>query len=198
MNAAKVLGSRGLGSWRVGSTRLFFRVNGSNVGAVSTAPCTIQRRFYTPMSTEEEGEEKGRVAELSPVQKASELKGMDRELALLNMKRGINTGELYTLRGKFKALARDYGMPFMAWYWTVWFTTATMVYGGIELGGIDALELLGKVDDFTGWTISDHVDHTVGTIGLTIAINEMLEPLRLPIVVLTTKPVVDTLFPSNL
>ena len=156
------------------------------------------QRFYTPMTKEEEEGEKQRVAGLSDVQKASELRDCDRQLAMLNMKRGINTGELYTLRGKFKALARDYGIPFMVWYWTVWFSTACMVYGGIELGGIDALELIGKLDTFTGWTISEHVDSTVGTIGLTIAVNELLEPLRLPIVVLTTKPVVDSLFPRNL
>ena len=49
-----------------------------------------------------------------------------------------------------------------------------------------------------GWSLSNHVDHTVGTIGLTIAVNELLEPVRLPLVVVTTKPVVDTLFPPKL
>lgn len=199
MNAGKMFTSRGLGSWKgLTTSRLVLRVNGNNIGAFSARPPAQQCRFYTPMTPAEEQEEKSRVAGLSDVQKASELKTLDRELAMLNMKRGINTGELYTLRGKFKFLARDYGMPFLAWYWTVWFSTATLVYAGIEIGGVDALELLGKLDNFTGWTISNHVDHTVGTIGLTLAINEMLEPLRLPIVVVTTKPVVDTLFPKNL
>lgn len=154
-------------------------------------------RFYTPMTAEEEEDEKTRVAALSPVQKASELKGMDKQLALLNMKRGINTGEQYTIRGKFKAMTRDYGIPFMAWYWTVWFSTATLVYGCIELGNVDAIALIAQVDGYTGWSVSTKIDPTFGTIGLTLAINELLEPLRLPVVVLTTKPVVDAIFPKN-
>jgi hypothetical protein len=150
------------------------------------------------MTKEEEEAEKKRVAGLSSVQKDQELRQLDRQLALLNMKRGINTGELYTLRGRFKELARDYGLPFMMWYWTVWFSTALLVYGAIEVGGIDALEILATVDKYMGWSLSNHVDHTVGTIGLTIAVNELLEPVRLPLVVVTTKPVVDTLFPRKL
>lgn len=191
MNAAKMIASRGLtlctrnnsGLLR-GTTTMRFRVH----------VATQQNRFiYTGMSKEEEEEEKTRVAGLSAVQKTSELKEIDRQLSLMNMKRGINTGELYTLRGKFKALARDYGFPFMMWYWTVWASTAVVVYGCIEIGGVDALALIGRVDDYTGWTLASHVNHDVGTIALTIAVNEMIEPLRLPIVVLTTKPVVDAL-----
>jgi len=48
-------------------------------------------------------------------QKEIELRDLDKELSRLNTLRGINSGELYTFRGKFKALARDYGVGFMAW-----------------------------------------------------------------------------------
>jgi hypothetical protein len=56
-----------------------------------------------------------RVEGLSKYEKEMELRNFDKELARFNTLRGINTGELYTFRGKFKALARDYGMGFMAW-----------------------------------------------------------------------------------
>jgi hypothetical protein len=52
---------------------------------------------------------------MSKYQKEIGLRALDKELARLNTLRGINTGELYTFRGKFKALARDYGVAFMAW-----------------------------------------------------------------------------------
>jgi hypothetical protein len=144
-----------------------------------------------PMTQEEEQLEKARVDVLTDYQKEMELRQLDRSISRLNTLRGINTGELYTLRGKFKALARDYGVGFMVWYWCVWTTTACLTYGAIELGNVDAIALIGKIDNFTGYEISSKVDPTLGTIGLTIAINECLEPLRLPIVVLTTKPVVN-------
>ncbi len=154
-------------------------------------------RRYSSLPKEEEEKEKSRVALLSEAQKKKELKELDREIARLNTLRGINTGELYTFRGKFKALARDYGMAFMAWYWCVWTSTAALTYTSIEVGGVDAIALLSNVDAFTGYDISSRVDPTFGTIGLTLAINELLEPLRLPIVVFTTKPIVDRFSSSD-
>ena len=133
------------------------------------------------------------MASLSDYEKEVELRELDAEISRLNTLRGINTGELYTLRGKFKFLAKEYGMGFMIWYWTVWCSTAVLTYGAIEVLDVDAIALLARVDNFTGLDIANKVDPTLGTIGLTVAVNELIEPLRLPIVVFTTKPVVDTL-----
>mmetsp|Transcript_6228 Transcript_6228/g.7891 ORF Transcript_6228/g.7891 Transcript_6228/m.7891 type:complete len:196 (+) Transcript_6228:73-660(+) len=165
----------------------------ANRGSTKSSACSsiLQVRFYSALSPEEEEKEKQRVSVLSKRQKEIELSQLDKDIARLNTLRGINNGELYTFRGKFKALSRDYGLAFIAWYWCVWTSSAFLTYGAIELGGIDAIELLTKVDDFTGYDLSSKVDPTIGTIGLTIAVNELLEPLRLPIVVFTTKPIVD-------
>jgi len=148
-------------------------------------------RFIWTMPKDEEEKEKERVANLSKYNKEIELRDLDKKISKLNTLRGINTGELYTLRGKFKALARDYGVGFMIWYWTVWSSTALLTYAAIEVGNVDAIALIAKADAWTGYDISTKVDPTFGTIGLTMAVNEMLEPLRLPVVVLTTKPVVE-------
>lgn len=153
----------------------------------------INIRHYSSLPKDEEEKEKQRVNLLSENQKSKELKEFDKEISRLNTLRGINTGELYTFRGKFKALARDYGMAFMAWYWIVWTSTAGLTYAAIEVGGVDVIALLARVDVLTGYEISSKVDPTIGTIGLTVAVNELLEPLRLPIVVFTTKPIVDSL-----
>jgi hypothetical protein len=154
-------------------------------------PPSSQKRFYSALSKDDEEAEKQRVAGLSDYEKEIELRDLDAKLAKLNTLRGINTGELYTLRGRFKFLARDYGIGFMMWYWTVWCSTAALTYASIEVLGVDAMALFARVDGWTGYDISSKVDPTLGTIGLTIAVNELLEPLRLPIVVFSTKPVVD-------
>jgi hypothetical protein len=148
---------------------------------------------YTPMTKEEEEAEKARVEKLSAYQKEMELRDIDRQIAKLSMLRGINTGELYTFRGKYKALARDYGFPFMGWYWCCWSASFGLCYSSIQLGLIDAASILNKVDEFTGYNIVAHVDPTLGAIGLALVLNEVLEPIRLPIVVMTTKPVVHWL-----
>lgn len=89
------------------------RIRPGNIISVGTE--TVAVRFFSVLSKEEEEQEKKRVEGLSKYQKEIELRALDKELARLNTLRGINTGELYTFRGKFKALARDYGVAFMAW-----------------------------------------------------------------------------------
>ena len=148
---------------------------------------------FTPMTREEEEAENERVSKLTDFQKEMELRDLDRQLARLSMLRGINTGELYTLRGKYKALARDYGLPFLVWYWVVWSSTFCVSFTAIQLGLVDTMEVYHKLEVLTGLQIFAHVDPTLGTIGLAMALNELLEPLRLPIVLYTTKPLVNWL-----
>ena len=81
----------------------------------SLASTIGKSHFYSALSHQEEEDEKKRVELLSKYEKEIELRKLDKDIARLNTLRGINTGELYTFRGKFKALARDYGMGFMAW-----------------------------------------------------------------------------------
>uniref|UniRef100_A0A7S3PU42 DUF1279 domain-containing protein n=1 Tax=Chaetoceros debilis TaxID=122233 RepID=A0A7S3PU42_9STRA len=188
----KVVGAA-LGANSNQNIHLISNINGGIPGGSEI----ISPRYFSIMLKEEEDQEKLRVESLSKFEKEMELRDLDKQLSKLNTLRGINTGELYTIRGKFKALARDYGMPFMAWYWCVWMSTAALTYGAIEAGGIDAMALIAKSDTYTGFDLHSKVDPTMGTIGITLVFNEMLEPLRLPIVVVTTKPVVDTIFPKN-
>lgn len=82
-------------------------------------------------------------------------------------------------------------------YWTVWSSTALLTYAAIEIGNVDAIAIIAKADAWTGYEISTKIDPTIGTIGLTMAVNEMLEPLRLPVVVITTKPVVELFSPKH-
>eukprot|EP00560_Eucampia_antarctica_P003756 CAMPEP_0197832798 /NCGR_PEP_ID=MMETSP1437-20131217/16221_1 /TAXON_ID=49252 ORGANISM="Eucampia antarctica, Strain CCMP1452" /NCGR_SAMPLE_ID=MMETSP1437 /ASSEMBLY_ACC=CAM_ASM_001096 /LENGTH=102 /DNA_ID=CAMNT_0043436383 /DNA_START=386 /DNA_END=694 /DNA_ORIENTATION=+ len=101
------------------------------------------------------------------------------------------------MTGKVKALARDYGTGYMAWYFTVWTSSAFMIYGAIKFGNVDVMTMIAKVDGWTGYDISSKVDPTLGTIGVTVVANEMLEPLRLPFVIMTTKPVVEFFYPKR-
>jgi len=195
----RILGSSSQKLWKKGLTttngmlRSTLTPHKTNAKAAAITPT----RHFSMLTPAEEETEKERVSKLSSYQKEMELRNLDEQIAKLNTLRGINTGELYTLRGKFKALARDYGIGFMVWYWTVWCSTAVLTYGAIELGNVDAIAMLAKVDAWTGYEISTKVDPTLGTIGLTLAVNECLEPLRLPVVVLTTKPVVHFFQPGK-
>ena len=149
------------------------------------------------MTKQEEETEKDRVSKLSDFKKEQELRHLNREILKLNMLRGINTGELYSMRGRYKLLLSEYGMPMMFYYGAVWFTSGAMLFLLAEAGGMDALAILAKIDTYTGWNMVTRVDPTMGKLGIVLILNELLEPIRLPFVVLTVKPVIDKLFPPK-
>lgn len=105
--------------------------------------------------------------------------------------------QLYTIRGKYKMLLNEYGMPMMGWYAVCWLTSGAMVYGLATIGGMDAMAVLQKIDSYTSLNMAARVDPALGKLGIVILLNEMLEPIRLPFVVLTVRPVVDKLFPPK-
>jgi Protein of unknown function (DUF1279) len=153
--------------------------------------------LFTPMSAQEEEDEKLRVAQLSSEEKDRELRQLNRQIAILEKKRGINTGELYTWAGRYKALARDYGMPLVAWYWAVWVSTGIVCYGAIILFDVDVLFLLQQMDARTGWDLANQINPEYGKIGMALVANEFIEPIRLPIVIVTVKPVMDRVYPPK-
>lgn len=157
----------------------------------------VVRRFYTPLTPSEEEAEKQRVSALSAFQRDQELRKLNREIAKLETLKGINTGELYSWRGRYKALARDYGMPLLVWYWAAWTSTFALCYGCIELGNVDAMALIAQMDAKLGWDMASKVDPEMGKIGMALLLNELVEPIRLPIVIVTVKPVMDKFFPPK-
>lgn len=158
---------------------------------------TGSRRLFTPMTDEEQEKEKARVLHLSPEAKEQELRQLNRDISRLEMLRGINTGELYTWSGRYKALMRDYGFPLFVYYWVTWTSMGVLTFLAIDVGGIDAMQMISNVDNYTGWSLATKVDPQLGKIGLALVMNEMLEPVRLPFVVATLKPVMETINPPK-
>jgi hypothetical protein len=158
---------------------------------------SISRKWYTPFTPEEQEKEKARVHHLSPEDKEQELRKLNREISRLEVLRGINNGELFTWSGRYKALMRDYGIPLFVYYWVTWTSTGLLTYAAIEIGGLDAMQMISNVDNYTGFDLASKVDPQLGKIGLTLVANEMLEPIRLPFVVATLKPLMDTINPPK-
>mmetsp|Transcript_24063 Transcript_24063/g.66696 ORF Transcript_24063/g.66696 Transcript_24063/m.66696 type:complete len:234 (-) Transcript_24063:1239-1940(-) len=167
------------------------------IGYDDNASFSINRRWYTPVTKEDEEIEKARVSHLSPEAKEEELRKLNREIAKLETLRGINTGELYTWTGRYKALVKNYGLPLFVYYWSLWVTMGGIVYLGIDFGGLDAIALLERIDANTGWAVSDKVDPQLGKMGVALILNECLEPVRVPFVVVTLKPVMDIVSPPK-
>jgi hypothetical protein len=61
----------------------------------------------------------------------------------------------------------------------------------LQIGLIDAMMLLEWVDTQFDVSLADNIDPTLGNAALAIALNELMEPIRLPIVVMTTPTVVN-------
>ena len=175
--------------------RSFLSVHHQHHGRPSSSLLSI--RHFTPMTQEEQDAEKQRVASLTPFQKDQELRKLNRKIAKLEMLKGVNTGELYTWSGRYKQLSRDYGMPMMAYYFCCWSVSGLGLFGLIQLSGVDTMQYIETIDAYMKWDLASKVDPEMGKIGLTLVLNEMIEPIRLPIVILTVKPVVDRLFPPK-
>ncbi len=158
---------------------------------------SISKKWYTPMTDDEQEKEKARVLHLSPEAKEEELRKLNREISRLEMLRGINTGELYTWSGRYKALMRDYGFPLFVYYWVTWTSMGVLTYLAIDLGGLDAMQMISNIDEYTGFGLATKVDPQLGKIGLALVMNEILEPIRLPFVVATLKPVMETINPPK-
>ena len=186
--------------WLGGSSRISQNSGSSfsnGIFSYNLNPTETTKRFYTPMTPEEEEKEKARVSHLSPEEKEEELRQWNRKLAKYEMLKGINTGELYTWTGRYKALLRNYGLPLFVYYWGVYGTMAVSAYMAIDFGGLDAMALIAKVDGYTGFSLAEKVDPALGKIGLALVVNEVLEPVRLPFVVATLKPVMETISPPK-
>jgi hypothetical protein len=166
-------------------------------GCAGNSTANIYRRWYTPMTGDEEEREKARVSHLSPEEKEKELRHLNREIVKLETIRGINTGELYTWSGRYKSLVKNYGFPLFVYYWALWATMGGVVYLGIDFGGLDAMALLERIDSNLGWSLSEKVDPQLGKMGVALILNECLEPVRLPFVVVTLKPVMDIVNPPK-
>jgi hypothetical protein len=173
----------------------------SAFGWRSDQPChTVvrnHRRYFSPFTKEEEEQEKARVSHLSKEEKDEELRSLNREISKLETLRGINTGELYTWSGRYKGLMRDYGFPLFVYYWCVWSVMGVSVYLAIDVGGLDAMELLSRLDHQFGWSLTEKVDPQMGKIGLALLVNEVMEPIRLPFVITTLKPAMDVISPPK-
>lgn len=66
-------------------------------------------------------------------ERAAAIDELDKQIKILTRRRAVLSGELYTLRGRFKAMGRDYGLPFMVWWTAVWLATGVGIFSAISV-----------------------------------------------------------------
>ena len=59
------------------------------------------------------------------------------------------------------------------------------------------MDVISRFDQFTGFELANKVDPALGKIGITLVLNEAWEPIRLPFVITTLKPIMDTVNPPK-
>lgn len=119
------------------------------------------------------------------------LRAMNRQCAAhkTNKERKERNSSIHA-NGGVRALVRDYGWPLAAWYGTVWTATAVLCYGSIAVLQIDPVaQVLKPIDVRMGWTLCQRVSPAAGRWGAALVVNELLEPIRLPLVLATLQPI---------
>jgi hypothetical protein len=140
---------------------------------------------------------------LTRTEVAERIQALQTEIDQLQTLRETRYGTLNNKKDKqllstlqhYQSLVQTYGLPFIVWYWSLWSASCAGVYVAIDLCGIDAMELLTHVHERTGFDVASHIEPEWGNLGLAVAVNELLEPIRLPLVLFTVKPVMDTVRP---
>ena len=124
---------------------------------------------------------------------SSKSNGDNKEETKLSTSKGEpdTTFENLSFKDKAKILATEYGIAFTVWWTFVWAVTGFVTYGAIEMSDIDSLTLIAQLESYVEYDLSSKIDPKYGNIGLAVVVNEVFEPLRFPIVIATTKPVVD-------
>jgi hypothetical protein len=67
-------------------------------------------------------------------------------------------------------------------------------FNGHSRGGVDAMALLQQLICERDLILASKVDPSVGKYWLAVIVNELVEPVRLPVVIMTVKPVMDRSF----
>lgn len=87
-------------------------------------------------------------------------------------------------------VVKEYGIEFMVYWTAVWGVTGIGIFAMLHTGIMDGMLLLHVIDNTFDLTLAERVDPSLGNIALAFALNEMIEPLRLPCVVVSTPAVV--------
>jgi hypothetical protein len=85
---------------------------------------------------------------------------------------------------------KQLGMPFLAWWTGVWVVTGIGIYSTMEIFGIDVLGMLQTTLPSNEYIDFSKVDPKTGNVMTALAVNELIEPIRFPFVLLTVKPVI--------
>jgi len=114
------------------------------------------------------------------------------EEALETQKAKMAEIEKMAKRKGVMALFMEFGAPLALWYAACWAGMLFALYMMLELEIISWQQSLRPLLEGLGLgTYLDRIDPTVGNLVIAITVNELLEPLRFPLVLATGKPVIQ-------
>ena len=96
-------------------------------------------------------------------------------------------------------MTKKYGFPFAVYWWGAWFVTLPLCLGLIEVLDVDGLALVNQIDSAARYCgldadLSSRVDEQHGRYATGFVLNEVLEVVRLPVVLATTPWFAKTFF----
>jgi hypothetical protein len=157
--------------------------------ACTAARAAPQRNFFSAESQEDKTE-RAAVESLEPEERKRRLEDVNAQLRTLQRQRDVLSGDAFSMRGSAKIIARDYGFPFVIYWWACWSVTGVGIFGAISMGGLDPFSLVAAFDGVAGTSLVEFLptdlDPLFGNAALAVALNELLEPVRLPLVLLST------------
>jgi hypothetical protein len=122
-----------------------------------------------------------------------EQKELEKDTALLKSTRLVLSGQSESFKARSKLLIAQYGMPFMIYWTLVWLGTGAGIYGILIFFDLDVLVFVRWIDSTLSTNVASKIDPSLGNFAVAFALNELFEVVRLPIVIITTPFIVQTL-----
>lgn len=94
-------------------------------------------------------------------------------------------------KGGLMEIVTRYGAPFVVWYAVMWAGSWFGIYTLLEMGFVSWQDTLPALESFGLGQYVEKVDPSTGNMVLALVINEIIEPIRFPLVLATSKPVID-------
>jgi len=99
--------------------------------------------------------------------------------------------------GKFRGLLEKYGKAFLAYYVAAWFFTGVSLFGALQLDVVNYFTIVKSakraatitgLGGFVDIERLDTIDPVCGKLGLAVAVNEIIDPLRILFCIATINP----------
>eukprot|EP00039_Didymoeca_costata_P023071 m.5899 g.5899 ORF g.5899 m.5899 type:complete len:207 (+) comp3431_c0_seq1:157-777(+) len=92
-------------------------------------------------------------------------------------------------KAKIQTLVAKYGLPFLVIWTGLWGVSGAAIFGAAQAGIFEPMVVIDWIDGVFDSDLRGKIDPSWGNLAVAIVLNEAIEPLRFPVAVAVTPPI---------